>query len=199
MEQVRKSRRQLQAEEMHMTLRNIVASMAQEKPLDQIRIQDICSAANVTVGTFYIYFKSKEEALLYSYRFIDEEWSQMGLEKIENPIERLFAMLEAHLESISRESICFITQLYISQLKHYDEYFYSPQRFIHRTICQAVSEAVDKGIVADKYTPSEITDKLLKFARGEIYNYCLNRVEDGLKWKDDTLAAEKEYFSLFLK
>ena len=60
--------RKLQAERMREKIQNIVFEMAKTKTLDEIKIKDIVTEANISVGNFYQYFESKEAALIYSYK-----------------------------------------------------------------------------------------------------------------------------------
>ena len=81
--------RQLQAQASKEKLRNIVFQMSKEKSLDEIRIKDICEEADMSVGNFYLYFPSKESALIYSYKTKDDDWATLGLEEIADPLLRL--------------------------------------------------------------------------------------------------------------
>ena len=53
MPEIKKTSRQLQAERMKLKIQGIVEDMARTQPLDQIRIQDICAVAEISMGNFY--------------------------------------------------------------------------------------------------------------------------------------------------
>ena len=64
------------------TKTNIIKALEQlskDQNLDNIKIRDICTLANISVGTFYLYFKSKEEAILYIYQQCDEQFRNLKL------------------------------------------------------------------------------------------------------------------------
>ncbi len=198
MPEERKTSRQLQAERMRLKIQQIVEDMARTKTLDQIRIQDICAAAQISMGNFYQYFSCKEEAIIYSYKYIDEKWKEEGFEAIADGLERAIRIAEAHLETMASESVCFITQLYISQLKFYDSYFFDRKRYICRTLTEALREAQQAGKVTGRYDAADLAAKILNFSRGMVYNYCIRHEEDSGRWLEFAKKELQEYLQLFL-
>ena len=179
--------RQLQAQASKQKLRDIVFQMSKEKTLDEIRIKDICKEAGMSVGNFYLYFPSKESALIYSYKTKDDDWATLGLEEIEDPLLRL-----------TENSLCFDTQLYISQLKVYENYFFTEDRFLHRITRDAVSECQEAGLIKSKHTAYETALRLLNFSRGLVYNYCIGHKENHAEWLKYAIECQQEYIQLFL-
>ncbi len=192
-----KTKRQIQAETMRLRLQGIVERLARKMPLDDIKIQDIASEAEVSVGNFYQYFSSKEEALIYSYRYIDLEWEKLEFEKIADCETRVFTIIKAHLTSMADATLCFLAQLYISQLKIYDEYFFTPDRYLHRVLRQGIEECQRQGIFTSSYTAAELTEKFLNFSRGLVYNYCIRHKEDQAAWLEKALKESREYILFF--
>ena len=183
---------------MKLKIQGIVEDMARTQPLDKIRIQDICAAAEISMGNFYQYFSCKEEAMIYSYQFIDREWQERHVEQIENGLERALAIIDMHLETIASESLCFITQLYISQLKFYDEYFFTRHRYLHQAMTDALTLAQQAGDVTEQYDAHALAIKLLNFSRGLVYNYCIQHKETPQTWLPFAEGEQREYLQLFL-
>lgn len=194
-----KTSRQIQAETMRLKLQHIVETLARKKPLDQIKIKEICDQAGVSLGNFYQYFSSKEEAMTYSYNFIDKEWEKLHLEDIKNPLKRLHTLLTTHLTSMANAGRCFLAQLYLSQLKFYDAYFFSSDRYLVTAVRNAVAECQTNGTISKKYTPPEITDKLLSFSRGLTYNFCIKHQHNEKEWLEQAIKESDEYLTLFEK
>ena len=190
--------RQKQAQASKEKLQRIVFEMSQDRTLDEIRIKEIADEAGMSVGNFYSYFPSKESALIYSYKTKDDDWATLGLEAIANPLERLCQVITTHLYSMVEHSLCFDTQLYISQLKVYEEYFFTEDRFLHRVTTQAVSECQQKGLMRDRHSAYETAMRLLNFSRGLVYNYCIAHREDHEKWFRYAVECQQEYIQLFL-
>ncbi len=198
MPEKRKTSRQLQAERMKLKIQGIVEDMARTKTLDEIRIKDICSAANISLGNFYQYFSCKEEAMIYSYRYIDEKWREAGFEDIQDGLERTLRIIDTHLETMTSESVCFITQLYISQLKYFDDYFFTKSRYICSALADALREAQEAGRIVSRYEPADLAVKILNFSRGMVYNYCIRHQDEPEQWLQFAKQEQREYLGLFL-
>ncbi len=198
MEIKQKTSRQLQAEKMKEKLQSIVQEMAKVKPLDDIRMQDIAKEAGISVGNFYLYFASKEEALIYSYKVKDEVWETLAFEKIEDPFIRLERILVTHLYSMTENSLCFDTQLYLSQLKVYEEYFFTGDRYLHRITKQSIIEAQKRGFIKNNHDEREICIRLLNYTRGLVFNYCIEHKENHEAFLEYAISCMEEYLSLFV-
>ncbi|MDL2217274.1 TetR/AcrR family transcriptional regulator [Christensenellaceae bacterium OttesenSCG-928-M15] len=183
---------------MKLKIQQIVEDMARTKTLDKIRIQDICSAAGISMGNFYLYFSCKEEAIIYSYQYIDEKWKEERFENIQDPLTRVITIIDTHLATIADETLCFITQLYISQLKLYDDYFFTRQRYLHQVLADALHEAQNAGQITRQYEAADLAVKLLNFSRGLVYNYCIQHKEEPEAWLRFAKGEQREYMQLFM-
>ena len=190
--------RKLQAERMREKIQNIVFEMSKTKALDDIKIRDIAKAANISVGNFYQYFDSREAALIYSYKTKDDIWESLHLEKIKDPLKRMERMVVTHLYSMTENSLCFDTQLYIAQLKKYEEYFFTNDRYIHRMMEETIAEGQKKGEFITTLTNREMRIRILNFSRGLVYNYCIEHKEDTEKWFEYALELQTEYMKIFV-
>jgi len=193
-----KTSRQLQAERMRLKIQQIVLDMARTRTLDKIRIKEICAAAEISMGNFYQYFSCKEEAMIYSYQYIDEKWKGERFESVPDGLDRAIRIVDTHLETMISEPVCFVTQLYISQLKFYDGYFFDKKRYIYRALADALREAQEAGKVTDRYEAAELAVKILNFSRGMVYNYCIRHEEQGERWLQFAKKEQREYLRLFL-
>lgn len=193
-----KTSRQLQAERMRLKIQRTVEEMARTRALDDIKIQEICQVAEISVGNFYLYFSSKEEALIYSYRAIDERWKERKFEEISDGWERAQKIMDTHLETLGAESVCFVTQLYISQLKLFDEYFFTKKRYLSQVLTEALVLAQVAGKVTLRYEASDLAQRLLVFSRGLAFDYCLHHLDDAPAWLERAKRELREFQSLFI-
>ncbi len=198
MEEKYKTSRQLQAEAMKEKLQDIVQDMCRTKTLDEIRIKDIAAAANISMGNFYQYFDSKEAALIYSYKVKDGKWETLHFEEIKDPLERVERIVATHLYAMIENSLCFDTQLYIAQLKEYDGYFFTDDRYLTRIMQETIETGQNEGSFKKDWTPMEIGIRILNFSRGLVYNYCIMHREDPDNWILYALKCQEEYMSLFV-
>lgn len=198
-EKQEKTMRQLQAEAMRIKLQTIVMEMVKTKTLDDIRIKDICTEANISMGNFYQYFDSKEAALIYSYKCKDECWRLEKFEEIKDPLKRVEKILATHLASMTENGLCFDTQLYISQLKKYEPYFFTEDRYLHKIMIDTIVEGQALNEFKKNHTAKEIAIRLLNFSRGLVYNYCIEHQEDNENWLKYAIECQSEYLSLFVE
>jgi AcrR family transcriptional regulator len=194
----KKTLRQIQAEASRTKLQHIVQEMSESLTLDQIRIRDVCEKAGMSLGNFYQYFPSKERALLYSYKTKDDEWQSLGLESIADPLERLIRILGIHLYSMTEHSLCFDTQLYISQLKEYDSYFFSPDRFLQRATRCAIEQLQEAGLMKKSLEADEIARRILNYSRGMVFSYCIGHTESHAQWLKYASQCLCEFLTLYL-
>lgn len=190
--------RKLQAERMREKIQNIVFEMAKTKTLDEIKIKDIVTEANISVGNFYQYFESKEAALIYSYKTKDDIWESLNLEQIKDPLKRVERMVVVHLYAMTENSLCFDTQLYIAQLKQYEDYFFTNDRYIHRMMEDTIAEGQKNGIFVTTLSNREIRIRILNFTRGLVYNYCIEHKDNKDKWFEYALEVQTEYIKIFV-
>ena len=194
----KKTSRQLQAEASREKLQQIVMDLCKTRTLDEIRIKDICEQAGMSLGNFYQYFSSKEDALIYSYKTKDDCWSQMRFEEIADPLERVKRIIATHLRSMTENSLCFDTQLYIAQLKQYGSYFFTQDRYITRIMRETIEAGQQAGEFDTRLTAAEIVKRLLNFSRGLVYNYCIEHKENHPAWLQYAFDCQSEYLTLFL-
>ena len=101
--------------------------------LDQTTIDDVAEQAEVSKGTIYLYFQSKEE--LYISVFMD------GLDILAG---QLRALRTEFAERQADELIRDIRDIYYAFYKKYPEYFYSHSLLYHGRI-KALAEAAREG------------------------------------------------------
>lgn len=87
----------------------------------------------------------------------------MRFEEIADPLERVKRIIATHLRSMTENSLCFDTQLYIAQLKQYGSYFFTQDRYITRIMRETVEAGQQAGEFDTRLTASEIVKRLLNF------------------------------------
>nr|WP_225877843.1 TetR/AcrR family transcriptional regulator [Alkalibacter mobilis] len=167
------------------------------KPISEITIAEIAKHSNIGPSTFYVHFDSKEEALLYSYRFGDKFIEQIDLKGL-SIVEQITLILSTQLSmQIGYEDIQ--RHIYISQLKHYDAYFFSEDRPIYRILNDLIQKGQNEGTITSAVSSRDMVRKLLRFTRGLMFEYCIQHNSNTSNWSDMALAETKEYLKLFVK
>lgn len=181
--------RKEQAANTKRRIAKVLEELMYSKKMTEITIKDICSRAHIAAGTFYVHFSCKEEAILYIYRNKDSQFRDLilGTDHMKN----IELILSAYYNMVNLNQPQFNRQLYICHLTYYDPYFFSEDR----AIFQILKQELDHLGCHD----TDVVWKLLRFCRGEIYNYCISFEDGGETWKNHVRTETLEYLTFLLK
>lgn len=152
----------------------VLEQLSKNQNLDNIKIRDICALANISVGTFYLYFKSKEEAILYVYQQCDEQFTNLKL--IDDPLDNIYQILDTYYHMVDINNINFDRTIYKCHLSHHDDYFFSEERPLFIILNQQIIDYTNNPDC------KKITWDILEFCRGRIYNACISFRELDNNW-----------------
>ena len=150
--------------------------LLKEKRFTDIRIEDICRKAEVSVGTYYHHFKSKEEIVNRSYADFDISLEE-HFDKVSSlpPLERIHFLIDEQLKYCADNNSNIISKIFQVQLYTDDKYIIDSSRFLYKALNEAVEGALNRKNLSTNLTCSELTDMILRQSRGVIYDWCLNR------------------------
>ena len=165
-----------------------------------VKVQDICTAAEVSVGAFYHYFKSKSEIFNKGYMRVDA----MLQEKVEaissfdsTKDEILFILGEAGalLQELSWN---FVAQAYKHLMFEHPKYTLQADRFVFLQLEKAIEAGIKKNELIASVNPSELTITLLRVSRGVIFDWCLHEGTYDLreKTKSDVYLILTNYLTV---
>lgn len=168
-----------------------------KRSFDDITIDEITSLANVSKGSFYTYYESKEMVLVEHFEQIDEYYKFVLGKLPENAsasqgiLTMIYGMTE-YCQNIS--GIQIIKIVYSSQISGSKSVRILNNR--DRALYKHMDELISKGLESKEFTTlldkNCIVEYLTRSARGLIYDWCLydgdfNLIDEGQK-----------YFSLIL-
>jgi AcrR family transcriptional regulator len=113
-------------------------------------IQDIVEALGVTKGTFYYYFKSKEELLMEIHlRYIDDllQSQKEILEKKTSSEEKLYNivyMIMKHIEGHGQSARVFFREMQHLNEEHLEDIFHKRDQF-RKNMNESIQEGIDSG------------------------------------------------------
>ncbi len=160
---------------------NATIKMITKKGVDSINVRSVCSAAGIGTGTFYYYFKNKDELLL---SFIMEESFENFT--LEAPLE--------HFPDRITELYSILVKKYLSFGKAFMRSFYTPSNsalasymssvndaFTPETImarCEIeIQKAVEQGILKADIHPHTLSADICTLMKGIIFEYSLGAKE----------------------
>lgn len=170
---------------------NVIEEMIETTAVSDLTIRDICKKASVSVGTFYLHFSSKEEAVLYIYRLKDTIYDSLCLNST-IPIENIRSILLTCLKMVKLGQLDYHRQVYICRLNNYDEYLFSENRSVFLLLDNQIRQLTDKD-------SKKITTELLEYCRGKIFNLIISFQTPDLDWYGESLDMAMDYLDFLLK
>lgn len=184
-----KTTRQEQATQTRKKILKTAISMLETKGFDNITIEEICKKANVSVGSFYVYFKSKYDVLNYIFAKADEYFIEREAEirGAGDAIEQILEFLRVYADYRETTSVGFLKKLYNTD----NHSFLIKDRFMYQLLSSIVTQGQKEGQLTRDIGAEELVNYLFVVARGFMFDWCLH---DG----DYDLKIELEqFFKLF--
>lgn len=143
---------------------------------DQVSVDEIVREAGTAKGTFYIYFESKADVLIYMLSAYDDYYDQIAQQL--NPEESV----DLRLKTIVKSSSVFtqdvigldlIQVLYANQLTGKLKKELYTNRALYRIVHQLLEEGQQKGEYLAEEDSIVLTNRLINWIRGTFFEWCL--------------------------
>ncbi|MBX4264651.1 TetR/AcrR family transcriptional regulator [Clostridium estertheticum] len=190
MDEEKLNNRQLQALNTKNKIYKSAIDLMDKKGYKNIKIQDICKKAGVSVGSFYNCFKSKNEILIEIYKRADEYFIKEVANNIycDNATNEIIKYFDYYAKYNVQVGIDTMKLLYNSNNK----LFITKGRDMQNLLNIIIERGQEKNELSNEMSKESITEYLFIAARGVVYNWCLY---DG---KFDLLEAMNEYMKRFI-
>ncbi|MBW9151580.1 TetR/AcrR family transcriptional regulator [Clostridium estertheticum] len=190
MDEQKLNNRQLQALNTKNKIYKSAIDLMDKKGYKNIKIQDICKKAGVSVGSFYNCFKSKNEILIEIYKRADEYFIKEVANNIccDNATNEIIKYFDYYAKYNVQVGIDTMKLLYNSNNK----LFITKGRDMQNLLNIIIERGQERNEISNEMTKESITEYLFIAARGVVYNWCLY---DG---KFDLLEAMNEYMKRFI-
>jgi AcrR family transcriptional regulator len=154
-----------------------------KKGFNKITIEDISKKAGVSIGTFYHYFKSKDDILFEVYQRADNYFKDV-LDKMnsDNSLDQIIEYFQYYARYSEQANIGFTTHLYSIENK----FFLKKGRLMQTILEDIIKRGQENNEIIKTKTPEEIVDLLFLIARGVIFDWGL---KDG-KYKLENRMTE---------
>ncbi|WFD11866.1 TetR/AcrR family transcriptional regulator [Tepidibacter hydrothermalis] len=161
---------------------------------DKVTIRKICKEANVSTGTFYLYFKSKQDILFKVYKDADMLLDEANIltRKDLNSLEKIEELIKIQTNIGENLNIDILKQIYTYHIHSDNEYFFSEKRSFFVSLNSVVIEGQNNTELRNDICSKEITWKILRFVRGIIFDWLIH---DGNYDLEETTIKE---LSLYL-
>lgn len=162
--------RQIQAVETREKIYHTAYNLMKKTGFHKITIEDICKKADVSIGTFYHYFKSKDDILYEVYQRADNYFKDvLNKMKSSNSLDQIVEYFQYYARYSEQDSIGFTTHLYSIENK----FFLKKGRLMQSMLEDIIKQGQEKEEISKEKAPEEIVDLLFLIARGVIFDWGL--------------------------
>jgi TetR/AcrR family transcriptional regulator, fatty acid metabolism regulator protein len=166
------TKRQLQAIETRNRIYTTAVRMLERNGFDNITIEQISKAADVSVGAFYHHFGSKFDILDEIFRRADDYFREHVLDKLSGTTaaEKIVSYFDHYARFNVQMGVDHLSALYKTQSR----FFINSERLMVTVLRDVVAQGVRSGELKTELSSEEMTDFLFATARGVAYTWCLH-------------------------
>lgn len=165
--------RSIQAKKTKEKIYNTSIKLFKSKGFDNVTIQDITKAANVSVGLFYNYYKSKNDILNEQYIIADEIFKEFVQNELKGSTvkEKLKNYMLFYIDFVKNQPFDFIKILYNNS----NTLFIKEGRAMQTLLDPIIDEGFNTGEITAHMSTNEINEFLYQAMRGLIFHWCLHK------------------------
>lgn len=147
---------------------------------DKVKISDICNEANISTGTFYYYFASKEHIMMEYSDVSDTFFEKNAVNiKYQTASEFLLKLVEKKIEVVAGDgdSTEYLNRGFIAALKHHSSGSFDINRKAYGFYKKALDEGVASGEFRSNIDTAKATSQLRYIIGGVMMHWCMSNGE----------------------
>lgn len=166
------NKRQQQAKNTYEKLYGIAVDQIERKGFQNITVEEICRKAGVSVGTFYNYFKSKNDILFDIFKIADDYFLNVVSKNLDegNVYDKIVKFFSYYAEYNKARGLDFIKQLY----NPYNTLFITKGRHMQIVLQNIIEDGKKSGEICTDMTSEEVVEYLFVAIRGVVYDWCIH-------------------------
>lgn len=162
--------RSIQAEKTKEKIYNTSIKLFRSKGFEHVTIQDIAKSANVSVGSFYNYYKSKNDILNEQFILADVVFKDFANNlQGESAKKKIKAYMLFYIDFVNNHPFDFIKILYTNN----NTLFIKEGRAMQTLLDPILEDGIKKGEISVSMSTSEINEYLYQSMRGLVFHWCL--------------------------
>lgn len=178
--------RQKQAIDTKLRITKIATELFKVNGFDSVRIQDICKAADISIGAFYHHFKSKMEIINIAYEQVDILlMDRFEAKDFPSNVDKLLFLLGEGADMMEELGWVFVGEVYKNLISTEGKYSTRPDRHIALEVKSIVEDALKSGELDDSISSSDLTMIIMRISRGDIFDWCLYQGSYNLRSRID--------------
>ncbi len=164
--------RDYQAQQTKNRIYDAAILLMQTNGVKQTTIEGICKKAKVSVGSFYNYFKSKDDILYSIFESADRYFADVVVPDIYklSGKEQLSRYFWHYGHYVSSRGLDFAKHLFFNSD---NKAFIDQRRYMHTLLSIILQQQIDEGILSVQMRTNELEEFLFIIARGIVNDWCL--------------------------
>lgn len=137
-----------------------------------VNIEDICKKTNVSIGTFYYYYKSKNDVFFELYMRADKYFMSHVKDhlKQEKCVARIVEYFDHYAIYIEKRGLHTMQQIMNTENKG----FIKKGRELQKLLIEIIEEGKEKGEIDSGMTSEGLCEFFFIIVRGIIFDWCLH-------------------------
>ena len=149
-----------------------------EQGYDDTTVEEIVEESGTSRGSFYHYFKSKDDLLTSLAFLFDDKYDELAktMDESLSPIKKLTLMNQELFSMIENTvSVDLLSRLLAAQLTTSgDRHLLNPNRTYYKLLRKIILEGQQTGLFSDAMSINDIINSYAMFERGMMYDWCIS-------------------------
>lgn len=174
--------RQKQAIATKLRITQVATELFKLNGFDSVKIQDICQAAEISIGAFYHHFKSKSEIINTAYEQVDIlVLDRLETKDLDSNLDKLLFLLGEGAIVMEELGWVFVSEIYKNLLSIESKYSTKPDRYIALEVRSIIEDSLKNGELNSSISSFDLTMIIMRISRGTIFDWCLHEGSYDLK------------------
>lgn len=150
--------------------------LIKEKGVEKVTVRNVCEKAGIAVGTFYYYFRNKDDLMFY---FVSESFYDVELKSSEEDITgRIIELYMTMINHYRELGIKFVKSFYSTNNSALSAYMTeSDGKFVANSIMAKSEEEMEKayklGLIVEGTDIHMLCNDLCTIVKGTVFEWCL--------------------------
>jgi len=169
-----KTKRKNQALATRLRIRDTALRLMKKYSIDEISVNEICEQAEVGVGTFYYYYKTKDNIILEAFQEMDIFFTELSVSKAAGTMsayQYVLAHCRCYADFIMETGVEFTSKVYSMQSKT----FLDSNRPFYVTLKRFLEQRQQLGLINSGLDILNFCQEITICIRGMGYDWCLRK------------------------
>jgi AcrR family transcriptional regulator len=159
------------------------AELMKHSAYDNLSVRNICRAAGISSGTFYYYFKNKDDLMTYVITEGYTKYKALHSNDSSDPPNKVFNILVFFAEYFSNLGLVYMTNFLSAknQALNVDHILESVEhRQLVNDLIDGIKQSQQLGMISHDFNAREIYDELNIIFYGALFYWCLSSAKYNL-------------------